>query len=241
MLARSLYQNWLLGLANRVGFRQVNIESKEVEVRRDMYARMSFSLHGHVTLVDLTRFLYDFYSAGHLQQIRQLDMKPVESSHDLDVSLSVEALSLPGADRKDHLTKEPGTGLQLAGLDAYRGTIGKRNLFAPYSPPAAAPPDETHHASAPKPARQIDIAQYAFVTGVTEVDGVRQVWIQDRIAGKLWTLGEGEDFQVGRFHGTVQRIDQTGDVVVDFDGHRRRLLRGENLRGGVELVKPGGP
>jgi hypothetical protein len=231
VVARSRYQNWLRGLANRVGFRQLNIESKEVETRRDMFTRMSFSLHGHVALADLARFLYDFYSAGHLQQIRQMDIKPLENARELDVNLTVEALSLPGADRKDQLTKESGTGLRLASLDDYRDPITKRNLFAPY----VAPPPSHAGTAAAKSDNQVDVAQYAFVTGFTEVDGVRQVWIQDRVAGKLWRLNEGESFQVGRLRGTVRKITATSNVVVEFDGHRRRLRDGENLRGGVEL------
>jgi hypothetical protein len=234
VLARSRYQNWLRGLANQDGFRQLNIESKEVETRRDMFTRMSFSLHGRVALGDLARFLYDFYSAGHLQQIRQMDIKPLEHSRELDVNLTVEALSLPGADRKDQLTKQPGAELRSAKLDDYRGPIAKRNLFAPYTPPASS---RSHSVADAKPAGHVDAAQYAFVTGFTEVDGVRQVWIQDRMAGKLWRLGEGESFEVGRLHGTARKIGSTNDVVVEFDGHRRRLRDGENLRGGVELEK----
>jgi hypothetical protein len=225
-VARSLYQNWLRGLANRVHFRQLNIESKEVESRRDMFTRMSFSVRGHVALADLTRFLYEFYAAGYLHQIRQMDMKPVEHSGDLDVSLTVEALSLPNADCKEQLSKEPGRGLRLAKFDNYRDPIVKRNLFAPYTPPPSV---------ADKPEASVDMAEHTFVTGFTEVDGFQQVWIQDRMAGKVWKLHEGEDFTIGQLHGTVRKITPTREVTLDFDGHRRRLREGENLRGGVEI------
>jgi len=232
--ARRLYQNWLRGLANRFHFRQLSIESKEVESRRDMFTRMSFSVRGHVTLADLTQFLYDFYTAGHLHQIRQLDMKPVEHSSELDVSLTVEAMSLPNADQKDQLSKEPGRGLRLAKLDNYRGPIVKRNLFAPYTPP---PPVGPRVAEKKNDKRDppVDTAQFAFVTGFTEVDGLRQVWIQDRMAGKVWKLKEGEKFKIGQLRGTVRKIASTREVTLDFDGHRRRLGKGENLRGGVEV------
>ena len=128
-MARSLYQNWLRGLANRDHFHQLNIESKEVESRRNMFTRISFTVHGHVALADLTQFLYEFYSAGHLQQIRLMDIKPLENSQELDVNLTIEALSLPGADRKDQLSKLPGRGLRLAKLDDYREPIAKRDLL----------------------------------------------------------------------------------------------------------------
>lgn len=230
VVARSLYQNWLRGLANRVHFRQLNIESKEVESRRNMFTRVSFSLNGHVGLADLTQFLYEFYTAGHLHQIRQMDIKPLEGSRELDVNLTVEALSLPDADRQGQLSKEPGDGLRLAKLDDYREPIVKRNLFAPYSPPKPA-----RAVVAEDREKLVDLAQYTFVTGFTEVDGFRQVWIQDRIAGKTWKLNEGADFQIGRFRGTVRTIAPSREVILDFDGHRRRFRDGENLRGGVEV------
>ncbi len=233
-VGRSLYQNWLRGLADRDGFRQLNIDSKQIETRRDMFTRMSFSLRAHVALADLTRFLYEFYSAGHLQQIRQLDIKALENSRDLDVSMTIEALSLPGADRKNQLTKEPGRELRLARLDDYRDPIGKRNLFAPYSPP---PPKRDRPQVAETKVKPINAAKYAVVTGFTEVDGARQVWIFDRIHDKLWRLRQGDEFQVGSLQGTVREISPTPYAVVDFDGQHRRLRDGENLRGGVELKK----
>ena len=52
-----------------------------------------------------------------------MDIKPVEKSGTLDVNMTVEALSLPGADRKDQLSHEPGNGLRLAKLDDYREAI----------------------------------------------------------------------------------------------------------------------
>ena len=223
VVARSLYQNWLRSLANRVNFRHLNVESKEAESRRDAFTRISFSIHAQASLAELTEVLYEFYSAGPFHQIRRMDVKPQENSRDLDVNLAVEALSLPGADAKDHLCKEPGHGLRLAKLADYRVPIVARNLFAPYAPPMK---EKTN-----------DVAEYAFITAFIEVAGSRQVWLQDRTADKTWRLAEGATFEVGGVRGTVQTIAPTREVVVDFDGHRRRLHDGDNLRGGVEVPK----
>jgi len=184
---------------------------------------MAFTLHGRAGLAQLTEFLYKFYSAGHLHQIRQLDIKPVENSRELDLNMTVEAMSLVGADRKNTLSTESGRGLKLATLSDYRDPIVKRNLFAAYAP-ARGPSD-----------RAIDASQYAFITGFTEVDGVRQVWIKDRIADKTWRLNVGGEFQIGGVQGTVETIGPSHEVVVDFDGQRRRLHDGENLRGGMTM------
>ena len=69
-----------------------------------------------------------------------MTMKPVEHAGELDVTVTIEALSLPNADRKDQLCKEKGTGLRLAKVDDYRDPIVKRNLFAPYTPPPPVAP-----------------------------------------------------------------------------------------------------
>ncbi len=229
-IAQTRYQTWLRNLADQCHFHPPTFESKEMESRANIYTRMQFTVRGHVSLADLTQFLYDFYSAGHLHQIRQLTMKPLEHASELDVSVTIEALSLPNADRKDQLSTEKGTGLRLAKIDNYRDPIVKRNLFAPYTPPV-----EVAGKKSDKPKEPVDTSQFAFVTGFTEVDGLRLVWIQDRITGKVWQLQEGGQFKVGQFNGTVRTIAPTREVTLDFDGHRRRLRDGDNLRGGIEV------
>ncbi len=228
-VAPSLYQDWLLTLAQNANIRHLRIEYKESSARRvevkDAAARpevFAFTLHGRASLADLTGFLYNFYSAGHLQQIRQMVLKPQENSRELDVSLAIEAMALPDAQNKDQLSKEPGHGLRFAKLEDYRDPITKRDLFT-------------------AGARSVDRAEYTFVTGITEVNGTRQVWLFDRMAGKKWILGEGGDFQVGDAHGTVKTIASTREATLEFDGHRRRYHEGDNLRGGEDLESPKGP
>ncbi len=132
--------------------------------------------------------MYEFYSAGFLHQIRKMDVKPVQNSRELDVNLTIEALSLPTAESKDRLPdklpKEAGHGLQLAKLSDYRDPIVSRDFFAAYVRPA--PP------SPPRREKTVDLAEFAVVTGFIEVDGIAQVWIQDRMAGKSWQLGTGK-------------------------------------------------
>jgi hypothetical protein len=232
--ARTLYQTWLRGLADRCHFHPLAVESKEMETRGDMFTRLQFTVRGHVSLADLTQFLYDFYSAGHLQQIRQMTMKSLAHGSELDVTVTIEALSLPNADRKDQLGKETGKGLQLAKVEDYRVPIVKRNLFSRYTPPSATVVADKNR-DKPKEKGLVDTAQFTFVTGFTEIDGLRQVWIQDRTGGKVWQLKEGGVFKVGERGGTVREITPTREVTIDFDGHRRRLRDGDNLCGGAEV------
>lgn len=218
-VARSLYQTWLRRLASQTSLRSPTIISNEIGGRRDVFSRISFTLRARASLGDLVEFLYEFYSVGYLHQIRKMDIKPMSSFRELDVNLTIEALALPGADTKNQLPKEAGHGLRLTSLAEYRDAIVSRNLFAPPSPSFRN--------------RTVQAAEYAFITGITQSDGVSQVWLQDRMAGKQWILKEGESFEVGNIAGKVQAITTEGDVMVEYDGHRRRLRDGDNLYGGA--------
>jgi len=232
VLARSLYQNWIRSLAARSNLRGTTLASNDAGTRRDHFTRISFKLRGRANLGDLVDFLYEFYSVGYLHQIRSMDIKPVLGSHELEVSLTIEALSLPLAESKDKLPekfpKEAGQGLRLAKRSDYRAPIVDRNLFEVYTRP-------TPQAPTARREQTIDPGDYAFVTGFTEVDGTVKVWIKDRTGDKLLILASGESFTVGRTSGKIETIQPEGEVIVEFDGRRRRLRNGDNLHSGVEI------
>ena len=83
------------------------------------------------------------------------------------------------------------------------------------------------------------MAQFVEVTGIVEVDGNPQVWIQHKTKQEQsWKLGVGDTFEVGADTGTVISINPVVDAVVEFRDQRRRLHSGENIvNGGVE-IKP---
>ncbi len=228
VLARSLYQNWIRSLAARSNLRGTTLASNDVGTRRDQFTRISFKLRGRANLGDLVDFLYEFYSVGYLHQIRSMNIKPMPSSRELDVSMTIEALSLPLADSKNQLPKEAGQVLRLAKRSDYREPIESRNLFAAYTRPIPPAPTVRREQS-------IDPGDYAFVTGFTEVDGTAKVWIKDRTGDKLLILGSGESFTVGRMSGKVETIQPDGEVIIEFDGRRCQLRNGDNLHGGVEI------
>ena len=228
-LARSKYQDWLRSLAASTNFRSSTLSSNDVGGRREheQFAKISFTLHAKAKLGDVVEFMYKFYSAGLLHQIHKMSVKPVQSSRDVEVSFSIEALSLPTAVSKTQLSKEAGRGLKFTNLADYRDPIVKRDFFAAYRP---APPD-------PPPRRRetIDPAQFTVVTGLVEVDGAAQVWLLDKMKGKQWKLRVGETYSVGSKKGTVEAIRPQEDATVEFDGQRRILRLGDDLRGGGEI------
>ena len=219
-----LYQTWLRQLTDRLQFQQPTIQSTPVQSKPKTFTLWTFKVRGRTSLSKLVEFLYEFYSAGHLHQIRLIDVKTIPNSTDLDVNIDVEAMSLPGADRKGELTKERSKSFGLAKLSDYSKRIEQRNLFGPFRP-AGAPPDA---------------AQTTFVTGIVAVEGRGEVWLVDRTTGKDWKLHEGETLQVGLFQGRVKAISMD-EITIDVGGRLRRYHKGDNLRGGEEVGGPQQP
>jgi hypothetical protein len=222
--ARVQYQAWLRELVDRLRFQQPTIESTGVETRPQTYSLLKFKVHGRTDRAKFTEFLHEFYSAGHLHQIRMMDISRVPNSTDLEVSIDVEALSLPDADRKNKLTEDPGKSLRLVQLVDYSKTIVKRDLFAPFRPV------EKHEPP--------DAAKSTFVTAILAVDGRGEVWLVDRTTGKDRKLHVGEQLEVGSLRGTVKSIG-THDLVVDVGGRLRRYRSGDNLGSGGDSPRGG--
>jgi hypothetical protein len=226
--AGSLYQSWLLELAGKAGFRQKKVEPGEVRSRGDSYRMLPFTVRGQASLDELVAFLYEFYSAGHLHQIRKLAVRPIEKSKDLDLVIAVEALSLPTADRKDQLSQGRGNRLALGSLAEYREAVGRRNVLAPYRPPPPVRPS-TPVVAEPKP-EPFDPSKFAYVTGIVEVNGEPQVWVKARTTDEKFQLRQGDKFQMGPFSATIARIELR-NVEIEIDGKRHTVPLGSNVRG----------
>lgn len=236
--AGSLYKTWLLEIAGKAGFRQKKVEPGEVRSRGDVYQQLPFTVRGQATLDELVKFLYEFYSAGHLHQIRRLMIRPSEKSKDLDLVITIEALSLPKADRKDELSKEPGKRLALGSLEEYRKAIAGRNVLAPYQPPVVAAPAPRIE---PGPrVEPFDASKFAFVTGIVEVNGKPQVWVKARTTDEKFQLYQGDGLQIGPFQATIARINPR-DVEIEVQGQRHTIPLGGSVRGGEGETKPAEP
>ncbi len=229
--ARSLYQNWLLELTDRIKLKGRKVESSDGRVVKGIYHNLPFTVRGEGTLEQLVQFLYEFYSAGHLHRIRRLSIKPQEKSADLEMIIAIEALALADADRRDKLSTLPGNRLAHQDLNAYRKSIVERNLFAPFRPPAVAQrpqPRET-----PKPPEPLDPSKFAYVTAIVQVDGQAQVWVKARTKDENYRLREGQRLEIGSFKGVISRIaDRHVEITVDGkpDGKPLVVALGEPLR-----------
>jgi hypothetical protein len=252
--AQSSYQTWLRALVGRQNFRTPKIDATGADTRRGVCTVLRFTLQARATLDQLTRFLYDFYAAGHLHQVRRLTVAPAENSKDLfDVTLGIEALSLPSADRKDKLSTERSQRLGKPDVKEYLQTVVRRRMegerfvdglgvFTPYSPPPPPPvvrrdppprPPTPPPRDPPKPPA-FDHTKYTVVTAINVVDGTPEVWLRVQTTGQQFVLHEGGKFQVGEVRGSVGRIKRH-EVEIELNGQRRLVPNGGNLRDGVAI------
>jgi hypothetical protein len=207
--ARSAYQAWLADLAEHVQLIDRNVVSGEpVKVKGMSHATtISFSLHGRGTLEQLTRLLYDFYSAGHLHQIRSLNITPLAGTEMLDLSIAIDTLVLPNVTRKDRLSSKRSDRLAFDRIEDYQPII-ERNLFAVGG--------------------SAQVADYAFLTAVNYVDSQPEAWFSIRTSDSVLKLRQGERLEIGSFKGIIAAITDS-DVIVESDGERWLLTVGDNL------------
>jgi len=221
--ARSLYQNWLANTVEKIRLGKAEVTSGPAMPRLGFYNRIPFTVRGQGSLDQITTLLYEFYRADHLHQIQRFTLTPVtvgagpQAPSQFDVSLSIEALALPGADRRDKLNDAVSERLAWKELDDYRKPIAERNLFAPYSE-----------------RRVADESQDAYMTAVVKVDGQLQAWLSLRSSGRMLKLREGDKLDIGSMHGTVSRIQEQA-IEIDSEGKRRRVSLGKSLAEGFEL------
>jgi len=263
--AGSEYQNWLMELCENVSLsgRKVEIITQRTELSG--WTRFLFSIHGRGTLEQLTNLLDQFYLADHLQQIVSLTVKPVEEgSKTLDLTIAVEAVSLPGAvdaqghargdqlyavpqeqvadtgDHSDPPGRESDEPVQQETVAEYLALIAARNIFSPYSPPPPPPPTEPESTPPPPPKPPgFDHLKYTVVTAIVEVNDQRQVWILTRTTGKLHKLVMGQSFELGEgsepARATIGTIGpRQVEVISEHDGRQYVVALGDNLQPPLE-------
>jgi len=206
-VARSLYQAWLLKLVERAKLANPNVDSGEPANRKGGYKVLTYSIRGKGSLEQLTKFLFEFYGAAHLHQIRSLTIMPLQGQDQLDLALSIEALVLPSADRKDELSTKESHRLVYDDLDDYR-VIVQRNLFGVGG--------------------SADASDNTYLTSVNYVNGQPEVWFSVRTTDSLMRLHKGDALEVGTFKGTVADVFDN-DVVLEADGERWLITVGECL------------
>lgn len=240
--AGSRYKFWLMELceSERYGarFQDTQVKPMRSQPIGEVGHLLSFNVSGTSSLEQLTRWLYGFYAADYLHQIRSLTIQPMDQSAKLNVGIQIEALALEGAEtaegepRIDTLGELPEGSIDAEALDKYCEAIGDRAIFSRYSPPPPAGDPEPPREEPSRP--MFDHGKYTYVTGITEVDGRPQVWIESRTSGEKFRLFEGESFEVGPVQAKIVEIQQRS-VKSEVDGKQYSIALGENLREAKEL------
>ena len=81
---------------------------------------------------------------------------------------------------------------------------------------------------------EAEITEHTVLTAVVAIDGEPQAWFRNRIDDKLYKLCVGDYLQVGWFLGIVEAIEGH-DVIVDADGERWLLTKGDRLADALAL------
>lgn len=212
-IARSLYSDWLRGLAGRLGLLSPTVDAREASRPADSFHLLSVAVQGRGSTAQWVRFLLEFYRAGHLHQIRSMSVTPLDNGRLLECSLGIEALILPSADRDDRLSSVPGDKLAFDNWEDYE-LIVHRNLFAPSS--------------------DSDPTEQTFLTAVNYISGNPEAWFTIRTEDKLMKLRKGESLEIGRFRARIAEIVDP-DVILESQGERWLLSIGESLSQALAL------
>ncbi len=217
--ARSLYQAWLVELVDDVGLASPSVTSSEPVARGGLYHTLAFAVRGRGTLEQLTKFLFTFYQADLLHQVRSLSITPLQRAESLDLSVAIETMILPAGGTAKGAPAEnvyeqfrrrawrTSDRLASAGLEDY-GVIVGRNLFALGG--GFDPTDQT------------------FLTSITQVNDQPEVWFTNRATDEVVKLRTGAPLTLGplTFH-LAEVLDN--DVILEIDGERWLLSLGDKL------------
>ena len=83
----------------------------------------------------MTHFLYQLQSVAYLHRISRLTAKPVTKSKDLDLSITIDALSLNAAPADKRLDNPAAKAMTHGDLPHYVDAIVARNFFGPANKP----------------------------------------------------------------------------------------------------------
>jgi len=233
-VARSLYREWLLQVVvDYVKLDSPSVSPGEPVSRQGRFYAIPFSVRGRGTLEQLTQFLFAFYRTDLLHQIRSLHLTPLGNSEQLDLTMSIEALVVPGAgpELDEELPEEERQETIIADFQQRASRVSHR--LASLTPAKYTPPTLTDYEAIAR--RNLfgvgsdpDPTDFAYLTFVNTVNGESEAWFTLRATNKTLKKQEGDLLEIGTFSGTVAEIDGS-DVILESDGERWLLTLGEKL------------
>jgi hypothetical protein len=225
-IARSRYQSWLLETAKVAKLTNTSVDSGDpIAVTKsggrgnrpiELYKRFTFSLRGRGTLGQVTKFMYDFYRAGHLHKIRSMSLNPMGQAEEVDLNISVEALALPNADREAELTTLVSEELALPDVRDYH-LIAQRNFFG-------------------RGGTQSAWEQIRLSAVTSDIQGVEEAWFKIGSDRQTRILQVGQALSMPSFDVRLVELDATG-AKVEVAEQLYHMSIGQNLAQAAHIVK----
>ncbi len=134
-IARSLYQHWLLTKVQEAGLRDQVVSPTGQRPLADVYVQQTFTINGKGRFEQIVQLLHEIYRVDLLHRVSRISLKPIKDTKDLDLSLTVDAVSVSTAPEAKELHKNVSSRLKLASKEKYQESIVGRNIFAPPNQP----------------------------------------------------------------------------------------------------------
>jgi hypothetical protein len=255
-VAKLKYTRFLKDLLETSNFRNISVTSRAKENRgtptltnkTPIYTPLSFSVSGNANIENLVTMLESFYRKGLLHQIRTLDIKrPLtllqdQRQDELDVTMTVEALVVNGADKRDTLmptlNKQLGQADVVAGLQTGPTGLGAAlwavGPFGPRGPGVLAQPDRDYSAMAAKniffgpprsataarPVTQLEELRFTILTDITKD------LEKNRISASLYDQAN----QAAKDHTTLRTLGGFNEFSLLRTNQAITLVHGEVLQ-----------
>ena len=100
-VARSVYQDWLLDLAEQAELEKAKVTVSRAPNSNGVIHRLPFNVSGIGRLDQIALLLQKLYANDHLHLIRGLRITPITDSRKLNVTIGIEAAVLPGSTLTD--------------------------------------------------------------------------------------------------------------------------------------------
>lgn len=205
--ARSLYRNWLLETIRSAKLRSATVDSGAPANRLGLYRSMPFNVQARGSLQQITAALFQIENSVQLHRIVNLRLNPVSTSGQFDLSMSVEALVLPGAKRTS-LPKGRSGHLASDNLRDY-DVIARDNVFG----------IGINHQ---------DPMKLTILSAVTWRNGVPTVWITEQINDRVHKLPAGADLDTSALSGRIVSVLEES-VVIESGEDRLTLKIGQSF------------
>jgi len=134
-VARSVYQDWLLDLAEQAELEKAKVTVSRAPNSNGVIHRLPFNVSGIGRLDQIALLLQKLYANDHLHLIRGLRITPITDSRKLNVTIGIEAAVLPGSTNENQLTNLANPWLASTNSKKLVDKIIDRNLFAPPNHP----------------------------------------------------------------------------------------------------------